>query len=305
MNNTAQKIVGIFEEFKMPSTAIDQFNTGGREKLAESIDAFVGRGQTIEFAMLGFPFKSTNHRDKTIGELPDLAEEVAFRNFRDFHQRVKAEYAPGARITVVSDGFIFNDLMGADDKIVDSYHEVNTSWAKDAGVQLLSLRDFFSSSTTNSGMREKVLGSFGIDEIELERRILYDANVQELYRGMIRFMTGDIAIREFTSNSQLHKAAKKLAREMMLRNEAYSQFMAHELKSRTDYIRLSMHHSTNNGTKYSFQLIPSPKAWTSPWHCALAIEEDGSMATIHRKDAIELGMELVHQSGRPYYFQAA
>lgn len=141
---------------------------------------------------------------------------------------------------------------------------------------------------------------FGITPEVLEQRILLDADTNSLYRGMIKFLTLDLAIQEFPSNNQLQKKAKLLAREMMFRNEAYSHLVQHEFK---DHIRLSMHPSVNNGTKYSFMLIPSEKAFTSPWHCAIAIEKDGSIATIHKRDAIAKGYEIVNQDGQPFYFQ--
>lgn len=87
---------------------------------------------------------------------------------------------------------------------------------------------------------------------------------------------------------------------MMLRNEAYSKLIATEF---SDSIRLSMHPSVNNGTKFSFQLIPSPKAWTSPWHCALLLDR-GEMVTIHKKDAEAHGFTLVSKDGRPHHYEA-
>lgn len=127
-----------------------------------------------------------------------------------------------------------------------------------------------------------------------------DPDVNLLYRGMIKFMTGDLAIKDFPSNSQLQKQAKITAREMMFRNEAYSKLVSSEFSS---HIRLSMHPSANNGSKYSFQLIPSPKAWTSPWHCALLVNADGQYETIHRKEAMAAGHEIVFKDGQPYYFK--
>jgi pyoverdine/dityrosine biosynthesis protein Dit1 len=127
---------------------------------------------------------------------------------------------------------------------------------------------------------------------------LMDADVNSLYRGMIKFMTEDLAMKNFASNTQLQKQAKITAKEMMFRNEAYSSLIRNEFP---DNIRLSMHPSVNNGTKFSFQLIPSKNAWTSPWHCALLVN-NGEYETIHRKDAIAAGYELVSKDGRPSHF---
>lgn len=45
---------------------------------------------------------------------------------------------------------------------------------------------------------------------------------------MIRFMEEELANREHASKSQLHKAAKKLAKQMMFANESYSGLVAKE-----------------------------------------------------------------------------
>lgn len=142
---------------------------------------------------------------------------------------------------------------------------------------------------------------FGINAIELEQRILMNPDVNTLYRGMIKFLSMDLAIKNFPSGNQLHKQAKIVAREMMFRNEAYSHLIEHEFPN---HIRLSMHPSVNSGAKYSFQLIDSKKAWTSPWHCAILIDEEKEFATVHKIDAEKAGYELVYQNNQPYYFQA-
>jgi pyoverdine/dityrosine biosynthesis protein Dit1 len=162
------------------------------------------------------------------------------------------------------------------------------------------MTDFNDRNMSLTAIREKIMGQFGITPIELERRILMDTDVNILYRGMIKFMNLDLAIKDFASNSQLQKQSKVVAKEMMFRNEAYSTLIRSEF---SDHIRLSMHHSINNGTKYSFQLIRSTgNVFTSAWHCALAIR-DGIIETIHKRDAIAQGFELVSVGGQPYFYQ--
>jgi pyoverdine/dityrosine biosynthesis protein Dit1 len=190
--------------------------------------------------------------------------------------------------------------MGVEDRTVRAYEEVVVDMSKGAPIKFLKLMDFYDNKIPVSSMRNKVMDSFGISPEELERRILLDPDVNILYRGMIKFMTEDLANRNFPSKTQLQKEAKILARNMMFRNESYSKLVQTEFK---DSIRLSMHPSINNGTKYSFQLIPSPKAFTSPWHCALLLDNENQYATIHRKDAEAAGYELIYKDGQPYYFQ--
>ncbi len=183
---------------------------------------------------------------------------------------------------------------------MDAYADETQGMSGDAPVSFMGLRDFYPGMELNVA-REKVMSHFGITDVELERRVLFDPNVNALYRGMIRFMEEELAFKPFPSRNQLHKTAKRLARDMMFRNEAYSTLVASTFGSR---VRLSMHPSTNNG-KYSFRLIPGCKSWTSPWHCALLVKQDGECdryTTIHKKDAESAGYRLVEQNGRPYYY---
>ncbi len=85
---------------------------------------------------------------------------------------------------------------------------------------------------------------------------------------------------------------------MMMRNEAWSNLVKNEF---TDHIRISMHPSINNGAKYSFKLIKGDRANLSAWHCAIYLDGE-EYVTIHRKDAVAQGFELVYKEGRPYNF---
>lgn len=299
MNPITTQIVDLFQQFRMPVLPTDQYESVGKLLLEQKIDTFVSKNVPVEFVMLGYPMKSMNDRDKVIGQLPDLGEEVSLKNFNRFDSVIKTVYEPGVRINIVSDGYAFNELYGTSDSVVEEYESINKDMSKDYSMNWYDIRSFYSNTSSLKEMRIKVMKQFGITAEELTRRILIDADVNSLYRGMMRFLTLDLAIKSFPSNNQLQKEAKKMAREMMLMNEAYSALIAKEFKN---YVRLSMHPSINNGFKYSFQLIPSPKAWTSPWHCALLINKDGQYETIHKKDAVAAGHELVYQDGRPYYF---
>lgn len=294
-----ERIVEIFEGFRMPPTAIDQYLQGGREALIEKLAPFVSSGKTIQFVMLGYPFKSTNHRDKTIGEMPDMAEEVSIQNFRRFGQAISQVHPAGVQLNIASDGYVFNDLLEEKDQVVEAYGEFVKAMTQDTPVSLFNLMDFYQGASLQSA-RDKVMDQFGITDVELEKRILFDADVNALYRGMIHFMEEEVAFKPFPSRNQLHKFAKALARKMMFRNEAYSHLVSQEFSTA---IRLSMHPSTNNGAKYSFQLVPGPKSRFSPWHSALLVSRNGEHETIHKKDAEAAGYELVMREGRPYNYQ--
>ncbi len=293
---TTEEIAFVLDAFRMPESPISQWVPIGRETFKEQLKPFVSRNAPIEFVMLGYPFKSKNHIHKTLGDLPDRAEWESFKNFERFANAVKAVYPPGINLSMVSDGFAFNHLIDISDQMVDEYVAISADYAKCAPIRFFTMKDFYSGDM--SSQREKLVAQWGISEVELKARILTDPNVTELYRGMILFWKEEWAWKPYPSENQRHVAAKKLAKQMMLWNEAYSALIRNEFPN---HIRLSMHKSTNV-RKYSFQLIPGKRSPYSPWHCAVLERKDGSLETVHKKDAEGQPWALVEKEGRPYHY---
>lgn len=294
-----ENVLNAFEAFRMQPTAIDEYEAKGKNILREKLLPFINKWQPIKFVMLGFPFKSGNTRDKVLGKLPDMAEEVTIANFASFNKAIKQIYEPGAVIQIVNDGLMFNDVWQISDNAVYDYHYTNNCIGKYFGapMQWFTLNDFYSGNNL-ADKRERAMQQFGITWPELEQRILFDANTNWLYKGMLRFMSEELAYQDFPSRTQREKLAKKLVRESMLRNEAFSNLVNHEF---TDSVRLSMHKTVNDGAKYSFKLIPGNNSNHSAWHCALLIK-GGEFITIHRKDAELAGYDLQFKNGRPYNY---
>lgn len=298
---TTNAVLDVFQQFRMAPTPLDQYEQVGKALLADKIESFVRAETPISFVMLGYPMKSANERDKVLGKLPDLAEEVSMQNFALFNTLVRQAYAPGVEINIVSDGYVFNDLLEISDDTVAQYQEMSQDMGKIAPMHWHNIQDFYSSAGTLASMRAKLMDQFGISPEELERRILLDPDVNFLYRGMVRFMGEELAVKSFPSGNQLQKASKILTRGMMMRNEAYSNLVKEEF---SQHIRLSMHPSVNNGAKYSFQLIPGSRAFRSPWHTALCVASGGEYITVHKKEAEAQGMHLVNKNGRPYFYES-
>lgn len=289
----------VFGRYRMPDSNISRWDDGGRDILAQRLDSFITRNQQIQFLMLGYPFKSPNHIHKTLGPRPDMAEEVSLRNITAFEKDVASVYSPGLKLTILSDGYMFNDIFGVTNYDTDLYHDEMLGMVKDIGapIDLLTLMDIYPSLPTCVAV-DQMIRQFGVDEKEVERRILFEPNVNWLYRAFIRFMEEELANRTFDSKHQRYLAAKRKAREMMTRNEVYSNYAETEMSGS---IRLSMH-ATTNDHKWGFQLVPGANVKHSPWHCALLVTNTG-LSTIHKADAESSGYHLVNKDGQPYYYE--
>jgi pyoverdine/dityrosine biosynthesis protein Dit1 len=73
----------------------------------------VAKQRSIELILPAFPAKSANRR-KTLGILPDLGEYLGLARLQDLCDQIRAVYAPGAHVTICSDGRVFSDLVGSD-----------------------------------------------------------------------------------------------------------------------------------------------------------------------------------------------
>jgi pyoverdine/dityrosine biosynthesis protein Dit1 len=259
----------------------------GKNLLAEKVDTFITSNKTIEFVMLGFPCKSKNSRDKVFGTLPDLGELLSFQNFTAFNDEIKKFHAPGVNFNVCTDGFVFNELLQIPDNVVYDYKAMNMDYSKGMPITWFDLTDFYEKENLNNA-RTKLSNQFGVSEEKLSSEILLNPDVNYLYKGMIIFMTQELAINNYVSGNQLHKAAKALTRQMMFANEAYSNLVRHNF---SHCVRLSMHPSINNGNKYSFQLIKSKRADKSAWHCVI-LKDGKEYVTMHKKMRLLLATKL-------------
>lgn len=80
----------------------------GTPKFLECIGHFVTERKQVEMCLPAFPFKSANKAYKVFGILPDKAEELALERLNTMCSRIAEIYAPGAKLTIVSDGLVYN-----------------------------------------------------------------------------------------------------------------------------------------------------------------------------------------------------
>lgn len=80
----------------------------GIPKFLSVIDQFVLAEKPIEMCLPAFPFKSANKVCKVLGHLPDKAEELALERLNTICARIGDVYSPGAKLTIISDGLVYN-----------------------------------------------------------------------------------------------------------------------------------------------------------------------------------------------------
>lgn len=67
--------------------------------------------EPVPLCLPAFPFKSPNAESKVLGKLPDKGEEFALAHLNGLCLAVKDIYEPGARLTIISDGLVYNGKL--------------------------------------------------------------------------------------------------------------------------------------------------------------------------------------------------
>jgi Pyoverdine/dityrosine biosynthesis protein len=80
----------------------------GKMKFLPFVEEYVKNNKPVKMVLPAFPFKSPNRKDKVLGMLPDLGEELALMHLNGLCESIAEIYEHGATVTIVSDGLVYN-----------------------------------------------------------------------------------------------------------------------------------------------------------------------------------------------------
>ncbi|KAH6957910.1 Pyoverdine/dityrosine biosynthesis protein-domain-containing protein [Ilyonectria sp. MPI-CAGE-AT-0026] len=313
------KILAIIYEYALNKfdDSVDRL-AAGIPKFIAVIDEFVMAGRQVEMCLPAFPFKSANRVYKVFGILPDKAEELAMERLNTMCARIGQVYEPGAKLTIISDGLVYNDLLSIPDKDVWAYGQALRAMALEKGfihIDFSRLRDLvnfplpekleeitYVANATN--FRRYLLNKYGKDDLDIDHEIATKPDTLMTYRGYRRFLESDLQHVFPAGNGRSVKAYKKnvkfLAKEMLIRGYAF----AGAVKSAfPDHLRLSIHQSTGEH-KVSMSLLNTKTGFTTPWHCSVAMMADGEWISSPMGDfKDDSKFEVISEDGRPSYFK--
>lgn len=112
VSETSNRILDVVLEYslnKFGSTA--ELHNAGRPKFLAVISRFVRSQQKVVMCLPAFPFKSANKVEKVLGTLPDKAEELALGRLNSMCATIGQFYEPGAELTIISDGLVYNGSL--------------------------------------------------------------------------------------------------------------------------------------------------------------------------------------------------
>ncbi|KAK8085864.1 ABC1 transport [Apiospora hydei] len=291
----------------------------GTPKFLSVIDHFVAAGKPVQMCLPAFPFKSANKVYKVFGILPDKAEELALDRLNTMCVRIGEIYAPGAKLLIISDGLVYNDLLCIPDRDTWAYGEALRAMAAEKGfnhIDFSRLQDLvkfplpkgqlneisYVANATN--FRRCLLNKYGDDNIDIDHEIATNTDTRLTYCGYKRFLESDLKYifprgKGRTSNGY-KRDVKFLAKEMLVRGYAFAGAVKHAFPK---HLRLSIHQSTGEH-KISMSLLNTKTGFTTPWHCSVALMADSEWMSAPMGDFQEdPRMEVVEVDGRPSYFR--
>ncbi|KAK2798374.1 hypothetical protein FQN51_007774 [Onygenales sp. PD_10] len=312
-------IVSILEAYRMAPKEKLKDPWLAKEKFLLLIKEHIEAGDVIPMVLPAFPFKSPNKSFKVLGYLPDKGEEVALAHLNGLCKSIGEVYNKGARIDIVSDGLMYNDLLGIPDDKVWAYGQALRKLAVDTGctninfvrlVHLLGESEMGEPLSKDQYLRDASwfrtqLHERNIPEnFDVSAQILQDLDTTLTYRGYIKFLEKDLddgTVHDASiSKRQIKKRHEETARNMIVRGKSFAIAIA---KGFAKSIRLSIHPSTE-ATKISIAITPQSEGVVmTPWHSSLVRSVDGSIRMAHAGSVPALTHELIFEHGRPSYFR--
>ncbi|EWY81456.1 hypothetical protein FOYG_15695 [Fusarium oxysporum NRRL 32931] len=319
VSETSNRILDVILEYSLHKfDSTEELHSAGRPKFLAVVSRFVRARQKVVMCLPAFPFKSANKVEKVLGTLPDKAEELALARLNSICVTIGQFYEPGAELTVISDGLVYNDLLGISDQETWRYGSALRAMAERNAFSHLSfsrLQDLvavkglpndlneltYVANATN--FRRTLFNKYGRDgDLDIDHEIATNPDTLGTYKGYCRFLKSDLQhiFGPAKSSAKYRKDVKYLAKQMLIRGYAF----AGAVKARfPNYLRLSIHQSTGEH-KISISLLNTKSGFTTPWHCSVVLMADGEwlsgLTVDFKADRL---LELVEEDGRPSYFR--
>ncbi|KAK1993538.1 pyoverdine/dityrosine biosynthesis protein [Colletotrichum falcatum] len=289
-----------------------------RDIAAQKIRQFEASKKPISLLLPAFPWKSPNPQ-KTLSKSPDMGEELGLKRLDRLCKELASVFPYGAQITIVSDGSVYNDLLGYPDEDMFNYGKALRDMAYEndlKSITFMRLIDVLDLSDSNAMSKDVILKMAAICRSELEKRFLPpDFSIEEeiknhpdtalTYRGFVKGAEDDLQwgphiSQDITSNQDRYQIeAQRVGQRMTERLIAYETALEFRFP---ESIRISIHPSTGE-SKFSVPLVPQPDCFgLTPWHSCLLVTAQGDYRTTWAKNVTNPEKyDVVYRNDIPYF----
>ncbi|MDJ0716904.1 MAG: isocyanide synthase family protein [Prochloraceae cyanobacterium] len=264
------------------------------------IEFFIKQKKPIHFILPAFPAKSSN-KQKVLGPLPDMGERISLQFLQSLCDRIRDIYAPGAQITICSDGRVFSDLVCVKDEDVTAYGREIKNILDDINadaIDVFNLEDLFGELSFDE-MRQKLILNYAESIETIRFQVKNDPDKRNLFNGIHRFLFEDyLVLQPFKSRNKIQTESKKSAYGVIQRSNAWSVAIAEKFPQA---LRFSIHPQPYHSEKIGIYTIETKDAWGTPWH-NVAVYDGKKFLLMKRSQAESMRASLVWHNDRPSHF---
>jgi pyoverdine/dityrosine biosynthesis protein Dit1 len=269
-----------------------------RHNLEQALAATPG---SLTLVLPAFPFKSVNTAEKVSGPDPDFGEAVALKTLNRLCEELAAVLPVTLRI--VSDGHVFNDILGVPDEGVDAYFSRLKAMNTSPHIEFCRLKDLMGQDAPIGDLRAQLVRDFAENMEDVCKKLLSNEGDLSLYRGMKHFMEEEVARAPGESRTHFNKRAGDMAKQIYQRSQAYSKLVAAHFP---ESFRLSIHPHEDWAEKTPIRLVPSNDRWATPWHnVAVWNKADGSVTLMPRAQAEKAHLQSEKRNGKIWRYVAS
>jgi pyoverdine/dityrosine biosynthesis protein Dit1 len=229
----------------------------GEEKFIHKIQGYLQQSRMIPMRICGFPFKSTNTEKKVLGSSVDMAEFVSILTLYHICSEISILHPLGARVTIISDGIIFKDILRISDYIFSDYQQ-----------SLKKLIDPFSKFLELKSPTSEEFRRFR----EESEQLLIPINT-DVFNDMTLFSEEELDCNKWKFDAHTGKSLIETGRsltggslaEFLAKESAYfSKFMERYLENYSEYVHLNVHPHKDISHRCSLDLFY--RSFGTPWH---------------------------------------
>lgn len=281
---------------------------------------YISQNEPITMVLPAFPWKNPN-LDKVLGSDPDLGEELGLSRLNDICQEISKFYPYGARLMLICDVPVYNDLVGVSDEVAYDYglrlrelaHE-----KKFSSIQFIRLMDLMGLGDGEKiskpdylelvpTVRERLMSSDYFDQsFNIDTELETNPDTKATFDGFFSRISEDLkwgkgldAAAVAADQAAYDAEVARVVKAMIQRLIAYEKLINVTLGS---HIRLSIHPSIGKN-KISIPLLPQAEEFGDmPWHASVLVLPNGEVKTGDAKDFRDK-YEIIKKNGRPYYFR--
>lgn len=253
------------------------------KELIKKITHFVRNKKPIILTMVGFPYKSSNTRDKVLSSVADAAERYSLVYIHTLLEKIKEIYEPGVKLFIFTDGIAFSDIEKVSDETVIEYENSLKTLVQDLPyIKIITTRDI---CPNKSPEEIRTLISIMNPSTESFYEMLdTDKKLQDDVAVLTQRLAFELALLSLTDNEIIEIGLKETQRSLQYSN-FLKQFRPEEA------ITCSVHYQKDPNRKIGLKLSES---CVTPWHGVL-IETNGNFTIEHLKDIDQMYYQKVYQ----------